>query len=130
MKNETTHQMMFLNAHGDSTLEWDDSDNSKMVKRIKKLIDEGHQFFIVSNRFGIPFGLAGTKLKKIKGASDIKNNKMVIKDEMVKEMFDNIETIKMVDNDDASEYDVKKQSKDAEEIAKSNSVCTKPSTRG
>ena len=127
--SSNTHkgQIKFLNLYGDITIEWEDKDHIEMLKVIEEKLEQGFQFYIVKDRFcGLPF--TGGK-KEVKRISQVEGNKVHIKDEAISKYFSNITSATIV-NDNTQSHQVVKNSRDANEIAKSSSVCTKAPTRG
>jgi len=122
---EQKGQIKFLNMYGDITIEWEIEDHAKMLRMIQKKLDDGHQFYIVKKRF---FGL-GKKITKIDNINQLSDTKVYIKDADAKECFENLTTTTVI-NDNTTSHEVVKNSRNAEEIAKSSTVCTKPPTRG
>jgi len=125
-KTQGQGQIKFLNAFGDITIEWEEKDKEKMEKLIQEKLDEGFQFFIVKKRF---FGLLGSSKKKIKTTKDIKSNQIYIKDKDIEKYFQEISSLKVID-DETDKHEVVENSRDVKKIVKSTTVCTKPPTRG
>ncbi len=121
---QNTGQIKFLNHYGDITIEWDEDDSVKMEKLIAEKLEQGFQFYIVRKVFGIPAGK-----KKLKKISKLNDKKIFIKDDDMKKFFDEVESLKTVD-DNTTDHTVVKNSKDVKEIAKSTTVATKPPRAG
>jgi hypothetical protein len=75
--------MILLNATGDVTIGWDESQNSEMKDMIQRKLVEGCSFFIIEKKC---FGLFSKKLK-IRSVHDIKGNEITIADESLSELF-------------------------------------------
>jgi len=120
-------QIKFLNTFGDITIEWDERDHLKMLTIIQEKLDAGFQFFIVKDRFcGIP-GTGGTK--KLKKISKLSGNKILVKDKDITKYFNDVTSAKIV-NDKKDSHTMVENSRNAEKIARSTSVCSRPATRG
>jgi len=120
-------QIKFLNTFGDITIEWEEKDHIEMLTVIQEKLDAGFQFYIVKDRFcGIP-GTGGKK--KLKKISKLSGNKVLIKDKDISKYFNHISSAKII-NDKSDSHQMVENSRDAEKIAKSSSVCSRPATRG
>ena len=120
-------QIKFLNTFGDITIEWEEEDHLKMLTVIQEKLDAGFQFYIVKDKFcGLP-GTGGTK--KLKKISKLSGNKVLIKDKDISKYFNHITSAKIVD-DKKDSHEMIENSRNAEKIARSTSVCSRPATRG
>lgn len=111
-----------LNESGDVTLIWNEENDDAMTELIEKKMKEGFTFFIVEPRF---FGLISPKKTPLADASDARKHRaLAVRDE---------DFIAIVEGGAASlvktpEAPVKKSriSRDAKEVAKAESVATRP----
>lgn len=124
-KTKNIGQIKFLNLYGDITIEWDKEDNKEMEKFIQEKLDEGYYFYIVEKKF---FGLFSKEVK-INKINEIKNNKILIKDQEIENLLNRTKTIKTI-KDNTDTHKIIRVSNNTKEIATSTTVCIKPPQRG
>jgi len=104
--NDTNHNCMFLNGHGDLNISWDKRDQQLMEKVILEKIEAGYVFFVVKKKF---FGLCKgkEKLTKKNMTENINNREIVIKDKDLEDFMKQSKGASVVSTSE-SNYEVEK----------------------
>ena len=119
--------LTMLNESGDQTIVWDEASDAQMEEIIRKKMDAGIVFFIIEPRF---FGLLPSKKTELKDATEAKKHRaLAIRDQDLAKFVSDAPGADMVKTPDGSVKTVRK-SKDAAEVAKSESVAVKPMKGG
>ena len=119
--------LTMLNESGDQTIVWDEASDAQMEEIIRKKMDAGIVFFIIEPRF---FGLLPSKKTELKDATEAKKHRaLAIRDQDLAKFVSDAPGAYMVKTPDGSVKTVRK-SKDAAEVAKSESVAVKPMKGG
>lgn len=116
----------FLNCYGDLTIGWEEKDAAKVESMITKLLEEGHQFFIVKKRFLIP-----DKKIPLRTLKDLHKNEINASEDTIQQLMSVFTGVNAtVTKDTSDEFDVVKGSIVPSEIVNSQSVCSKPARGG
>lgn len=119
--------LTMLNESGDQTIVWDEASDAQMEEIIRKKMDAGIIFFIIEPRF---FGLLPSKKTELKDATEAKKHRaLAIRDQDLSKFVSDAPGADMVKTPEGSVKTVRK-SKDASEVAKSESVAVKPMKGG
>ena len=117
--------MTLLNACGDVTICWDESNSSRMHELIEKKLKEGYSFFILEPKL---FGLYNTKVKVLSIDQIKMGSKLVLQDEDAIRLFS--ENKVKVTKRDKGDNAVSHRSENADEILASKSLAVKPIAAG
>jgi len=112
-----TRSMTLLNGTGDTTIAWTEEADEKMLAAIQKKLDAGYTFFITKNN-------DPEWMKRVKSADEIKNREVLLLDDDLHDLFMGKEF--GVIQQPSTQSETTRVSRDANEIAKSQSVATRP----
>lgn len=115
--------MILLNESGDITIEWSDQYEKEMKELIKKKIAEGYTFFILKSFLGFQ-----RKVKLVSAEDLSPGARLVLHDEDAVRLFQ--EGKIKAGSTEQRQFEVAKSSKDAGEIAKSDSLAVRPIVAG
>lgn len=113
-------------SDGDVTLAWDDDNAEMMIGLIKKKMEEGMSFFIVTPRLG---GLIRPKRTPVKKNTDLtKHNAVVVSDADFGEMI--AKGVVSSQKAPSGQIETIKRADTPEEAAKSDTVAVRPARGG
>ena len=114
---EMTRSLTMLNESGDTTIAWTEDLDDEIAEIIQRKMDEGVTFFIVEREHG-------TRMKLEDAADAKKHRALAIPDEDLRKFVDGGATATVTPTP-REKITKSRVSRDAEEVAKSNSVGVK-----
>lgn len=113
--------MRLMCPGGDVTLAWDEDSEERMIATIQKKMDEGMSFFVVQPRLG---GIIPAKRTKVTKRTDLsKFNAVVVSDA---DFADLITSNAVTASSSSGPIETTHRAETAKEVARSNTVATRP----